>query len=71
MTDEMITLHGGPAHGRRFLWPSTAGDRLEWLGGHGDLSVKAEAEGFRDVAREVRAIYIRSIITPSAFVWQP
>lgn len=71
MTEETITLHGGPAHGRRFLWPSTSGDRLEFLSPTGDLSIPAASPGFRDIAREVRSIYIRSIVTPSAFVWQP
>ncbi len=71
MSEETITLHGGPAHGRSFRWQG--GDRLEYLppGGSGSLSMLADAPGFRDIAHETRAIYIRSIVTPSVFVWQP
>ncbi len=71
MAGEMITLIGGPADGSQWHWPEDAGDRLEWLGQPGDLSVPAEAAGFRDIARPARSIYLRSIITRSIFVWQP
>lgn len=70
MSEETITLHGGPAHGRRFRWASTDGDRLEYLSPTGDLSIPSHPD-FRQIAKEVRSIYVRSIVTPSAFVWQP
>lgn len=68
---QQITLIGGPAHGREFLWDAEHGDRLEFLGTDGDLSAPAEAEGFRNIARPARSIYLRSVVTPTIFVWQP
>lgn len=68
---EVITLIGGPADQSQWLWEPELGDRLEFLEPRGDLSVPAQAEGFRDLARPTRAIYLRSIVTRSIFVWQP
>lgn len=71
MSTEIITLIGGPGDGSQWHWPTEGGDRLEWLATGADLSAPAEAEGFRDLARPARSIYLRSIITRSIFVWQP